>query len=186
MLWVFVMQSDTSTSTSAVASVVPGEEIVVCLFLPSRIATIRHCDGALVPEGGMTVEDGACYKLIKRGSLFAELVERRHLEPVEWCFGLRGFLASSRERIRDAGLWFRRHQRQGQGQGNRMQDSRGDPRAGESEGMSLTLDDLEELLGTTPGEIAARSQLAAAAATKAVRRSRLEDGSCRSVRQCGV
>ena len=31
-------------------------------------------------DGGGFIEDGTCYELIKNGGLFAELIERQHLD----------------------------------------------------------------------------------------------------------
>ena len=50
------------------------------IVIAHRLSTIRHCDRILVMDGGKIVEDGKYEALIKKGGVFAELVERQRLD----------------------------------------------------------------------------------------------------------
>ena len=50
------------------------------LVIAHRLSTIKNCDRILVMENGRFVEDGTYDELIKKGGLFAELVERQRLD----------------------------------------------------------------------------------------------------------
>ena len=50
------------------------------IVVAHRLSTIKNCDRILVMENGNFIEDGTYDELIKKGGLFAELVERQRLE----------------------------------------------------------------------------------------------------------
>ena len=50
------------------------------LVIAHRLSTIKHCDRILVMDGGKFIEDGTYDELIRKGGLFAELVQRQRLD----------------------------------------------------------------------------------------------------------
>ena len=50
------------------------------IVIAHRLSTIRHCDRILVLDGGRIVEDGTYDALIRKGGVFAALVERQRLD----------------------------------------------------------------------------------------------------------
>ena len=50
------------------------------LVIAHRLSTIKNCDRILVMEDGRFIEDGTYDELIRKGGVFAELVERQRLD----------------------------------------------------------------------------------------------------------
>ena len=51
------------------------------VVIAHRLSTIKQCDRIIVLEQGRIAEDGSYDELIKRGGVFANLVERQRLTP---------------------------------------------------------------------------------------------------------
>ena len=50
------------------------------IVIAHRLSTVRHCDRILVLDGGKIAEAGSYDKLIAKGGIFAELVERQRVD----------------------------------------------------------------------------------------------------------
>ena len=50
------------------------------MVVAHRLSTVKHCDRILVVDGGTIVEEGSYEEFIEKGGIFAELVERQHLD----------------------------------------------------------------------------------------------------------
>ena len=50
------------------------------IVIAHRLSTVRNCDRIIVLDGGVIAEQGSYDDLIRKGGIFAELVERQRID----------------------------------------------------------------------------------------------------------